>query len=208
MTTAQAAGQTQPIGSVTLTAAAPAGGAVVRLESSNTDVAKVPASVTVPAGSTTANFVVDTATVATRTTVTLFATYAGVQRTTTLAVTLPTPRASFTVTSPERGQDVCVLIDNGTGLDCRLNGSASEGRLSKWTWTLEARERITAEKPEPTFADIDSTCAFVSGATALTDSIGNYLNMTVTLQVEDRDGTRSSPSSRTIKLYLSNACGF
>ena len=208
MSTPQAAGQTQPIGSVTLTAAAPAGGAVIRLESSNTDVAKVPATITVPAGSTTANFVVDTSTVPTRTTVTLFANYAGLQRTTTLAVTLPTPRASFTVTSPERGTDACVLINNGAQLDCRLNGSASEGRITRWIWTLEVKEKIRGDKPEPSFADIDSTCAFIAGSTALTDSNGNYLNMSVTLEVEDRDGTRSSPTTRTVKLYTSSACGF
>ncbi len=208
MSTSQAAGQTQPIGTVTLTAGAPSGGAVVRLESSNTDVAKVPASVTVPAESTSANFTVDTSTVSTRTTVTLNAIYAGIQKSTTLAVTLPTPRASFTVTSPERGSDACVLINVGRQLDCRLDGSASEGRLTRWLWTLEAKEKIIGEKGEPIFADIDSTCAFVDGLTASTDSNGKYVNMTVSLQVEDRDGTRSATSARTIKLYTNGNCGF
>ncbi len=208
MSTSQAAGQTQPIGTVTLTAEAPAGGAVVRLESSNTDVAKVPASVTVPAGSTSVNFTVDTSTVPTRTTVTLNAIYLGVQKSTTLAVTLPTPRASFTVTSPDRGSDACMLINLGTALDCRLNGSASEGRLTRWLWTLEAKEKILGDKNEAIFADIDSTCAFVDSLTASTDSNGKYVNMTVSLQVEDRDATRSSTNSRTIKLYTNGNCGF
>src|SRR3989449_9192045 len=44
------------IGTVTLSAAAPAGGAVVTLSSSDATVATVPASVTVPAGSTRATF--------------------------------------------------------------------------------------------------------------------------------------------------------
>ena len=47
-------------GKVTLTAAAPAGGAVVTLTSSNTNAATVPASVTVAAGATTATFAITT----------------------------------------------------------------------------------------------------------------------------------------------------
>ena len=47
-------------GTVTLSAAAPAGGAVVALTSSNTNAATVPASVTVAAGATTATFAVTT----------------------------------------------------------------------------------------------------------------------------------------------------
>ena len=47
-------------GTVRLTAAAPAGGFTVALRSDNTNAATVPASVTVPAGSTSANFPVTT----------------------------------------------------------------------------------------------------------------------------------------------------
>jgi hypothetical protein len=208
MTTAQAAGQSQPIGSVTLPAAAPAGGAVVALESSNTDVGRVPASVTVAAGATTATFVVDTSTVSTRTTITIGAIYAGVERTTTLTVTLPPPRAVFTVTSPTRGQDQCVLIENGLLLDCRLEGRPSEGRIVRWRWTLQARERIFADKLESAFNEIDTGgCRFVNGATATTDNFGKYIDMTVTLEVTDRDGDGNT-ASRTIKLYTIEVCGF
>jgi hypothetical protein len=51
-------------GTATLTAAAPAGRAVITLSSSNTAVATVPASVTVAAGSTSATFTVTTQAVA------------------------------------------------------------------------------------------------------------------------------------------------
>lgn len=201
-------GQAQPVGTVTLTAAAPAGGAVVRLESSNINAARVPSSVTVAAGATTATFVIDTATVETRTTVTFTATYADLARTTTLSVTLPRPRASFTVTSPARGQDACVLIGGGPQLDCRLEGRASDGRIVRWRWTLEARERVTADKPESAFNEIDTNgCGFVNGATTSTDSFGKYMDMTVMLEVTDRDGD-SNTASRTIKLYTNGLCGF
>jgi hypothetical protein len=48
-------------GTVTLSAAAPAGGSVVQLRSSNTALATVPTSVTVAAGARTAVFTVTTA---------------------------------------------------------------------------------------------------------------------------------------------------
>jgi hypothetical protein len=200
-------GQTQPIGTVTLTAAAPAGGAVVRLESSNLNAARVPSSVTVAAGATTATFVIDTATIDTRTTVTFTATYADLARTATLTVTLPRPRAVFTVTSPTHGQDACVLIRQGLELDCRLEGRASEGRLVRWRWTLEARERVTTDRPDSAFNEIDVTCNLVNGATTSIDSDGAYVPLSITLEVTDRDGDQNT-SSRTVKLYTNGTCGF
>lgn len=60
--TSVAAGNTST-GTVTLSAPAPAGGAVVTLSSGNTALATVPASVTVAAGATSANFTVSTSSV-------------------------------------------------------------------------------------------------------------------------------------------------
>jgi len=76
-------GQTIQV-SLTLSAAAPAGGAVVTLTSSNA-AAKVPASVTVPAGQGFATFNVTTSPVATTTVVTITGTY-GVSQTATITV--------------------------------------------------------------------------------------------------------------------------
>ena len=203
------ASQTQPTGTITLTAAAPSGGAVVRIESSLTEVVKVPASVTVPAGSTTATFRIDTATVSTRTTATITATYSGVARTTTLAVTLPPPRASFTVTSPTYGSETCGLISNGRELDCRLDGRGSDGMLVRWSWVLEVQERIVAQRVDPVFAEIDTDCRLVTGANLRSDSEDRkYVNMTVSLEVQDRDGSNSPRATRTIRLYTNGNCGF
>jgi hypothetical protein len=73
-------------GTVTLTSAAPAGGATVALTSSNTALAKVPASVVVPAGSTTATFTATTFSAKKNTTVTITASYAGVGKSAGLTV--------------------------------------------------------------------------------------------------------------------------
>ena len=78
---------------VTLTAAAPSGGAVVSLSSSNTAVATVAASVTVPAGATSATTSVATSAVSSTTTSVISATRNGVTRSATLTVTAPAPPA-------------------------------------------------------------------------------------------------------------------
>src|SRR5207342_159623 len=65
-------------GTVTLSAAAPAAGAVVTLRSNKTTAATVPASVTVPAGATTATFPITSKAVAAGKVATITATYDGI----------------------------------------------------------------------------------------------------------------------------------
>ena len=84
-------------GTVTLSGAAPSGGARVALSSSNT-AASVPSSVTVAAGATSATFTVGTSAVAASTTVTISAAYGGATRSVSLAVT-PAPPPPPTVSS-------------------------------------------------------------------------------------------------------------
>ena len=73
-------------GHVKLNSAAPAGGRVVTLTSSDTSAATVPATVTVPAGSIIASYTVTHLTVATSKTTTITATAGGTSVTTTLTV--------------------------------------------------------------------------------------------------------------------------
>ena len=75
-------------GNITLTGAAPSGGAVVALSSSNT-AATVPATVTVAAGSTGATFSVSTLAVSLSTPVTISSSHGGISRSATLTVTPP-----------------------------------------------------------------------------------------------------------------------
>jgi len=75
---------------VTLTAPAPAGGAVVSLTSSNIGAVTVPATLTVPAGGTSATTSsVATSAVSSTTTSVISATYNGITRTATMTVTAP-----------------------------------------------------------------------------------------------------------------------
>ncbi len=85
-------------GTVTLSGAAPSGGAVVTLSSSNTMAARVPSSVTVAAGATTASFTISTSTVASLTTVSISASYGGATRSASLTVA-PAPPPAPTLSS-------------------------------------------------------------------------------------------------------------
>ena len=77
-------------GTVTLSGAAPAGGAAVTV-SSGGSAASVPTTVTVPAGATTASFAITTSSVTSSTPVTITASFGGATRTATLTVTAPAP---------------------------------------------------------------------------------------------------------------------
>jgi hypothetical protein len=81
-------------GTVTLSAAAPSGGAQVSLSSSDTATAQAPSSVTVPAGATSATFTVTTSAVAASTSVTISASFTGVTQTASLTV-MPPPRPTL-----------------------------------------------------------------------------------------------------------------
>src|SRR5262249_23526095 len=74
-------GGTTSTGTVYLNNAAPAGGTVIALSSSNTALATVPASVTVAAGATSTTFTVSTSSVAVSSSVTISASQSGVTRT-------------------------------------------------------------------------------------------------------------------------------
>ena len=98
VTPAAVTGGAGSTGTVTLGTAAPAGGAVVTLASSNINAATVPASVTVAANATTATFAIATKAVTAVTAVTITATKSGVAKTATLTVNPPAALAGVTVT--------------------------------------------------------------------------------------------------------------
>jgi hypothetical protein len=83
-------GGTSSSGTVTLSAAAPAGGAAVAVSSSS-GAASVPGTVTVAAGATSATFGITTSSVTTSTPVTIAGSFGGASRTATLTVTAPAP---------------------------------------------------------------------------------------------------------------------
>ncbi|HEY7388336.1 MAG TPA: SBBP repeat-containing protein, partial [Bryobacteraceae bacterium] len=97
---ASVTGGTGSTGTVRLSSAAPAAGAVVTLASSNTNVATVPASVTVAAGATNATFAITTKAVTTTTVMTITATYNGAAQTATLTVNPPAAALAAIAVNP------------------------------------------------------------------------------------------------------------
>jgi hypothetical protein len=88
------------LGTVTLTAAAPAGGALVTLSSASSAVS-IRDTIAVGAGATSAKFPLDTAVVAATTATTLSASYGGVTRTTTFTLNPePSPAIAALAVSP------------------------------------------------------------------------------------------------------------
>ncbi len=76
-------------GTVTLSAAAPSGGAIVKLSTSNTSLAQVPATVTVPAKARSATFTITTSTATSQQTATITGTYNSSSQKATLTVRVP-----------------------------------------------------------------------------------------------------------------------
>jgi hypothetical protein len=101
-------------GTVALTAPAPAGGAVVTLSSSEFACFYLPASVTIPAGATTAQFTVTSAVA--RATTEIKAIYKGVEKTARLESVYPTVTALTCAPNPVIGGNptVCTVTLNGT----------------------------------------------------------------------------------------------
>ncbi|MCU1658597.1 MAG: hypothetical protein JWO57_3253 [Pseudonocardiales bacterium] len=132
-------------GKVTLTAAAPSGGAQVTLSSSKTATASVPASVTIAAGGTSATFTVSTSAVSTPTSTTIGALYGGASATTTLTVTPPGQSATLTVTATGRSGTTITSNPPGIKVTVGTTGSApfpdgstitltaSSGRSAVWS---------------------------------------------------------------------------
>ncbi len=131
-------------GSVTLTSAAPTGGADVALSSSNPAVASLPASVTVAAGATSATFSVSTSTVGANTNVTITGTYEGTSRTATLTVTPvpppppPPPGGTATLTVTASGRSGERVTSSPAGINVSVPGTQAASFTTGASITLSA----------------------------------------------------------------------
>jgi hypothetical protein len=148
------AGGQSATGIVSLTGAAPANGATVTLASAN-PAASVPSSVTVPANASSANFPVNTSVVSSTTVGNITATYAGVNKSTTLTVTAPTPAALASLTL------------NPTTV---VGGSSSVGTVTFDKATTSALV-VTLASNKPTKASVPANVTLPAGASSATFNI-------------------------------------
>ncbi len=190
-------GGTSSTGTVTLAGAAPAGGAVVTLSSSNTAAAQVPASVTVAAGATAATFTVTTFAVASSTTATISGTY-GVTKTGNLTVTPPTLTGNGSGVTVSPTSVVGGISSTGT---VKLTGPAPAGgavvTLSSSNTTAAQAPASVTVAPGATSATFTVTTSPVSSnaSVTITGIYGVTRTATLTVTVATLSSVSLSPTS-------------
>lgn len=207
LSAASVAGGGQVIGNVTLSGAAPAGGAVVSL--SSVDPISVPESVTVAAGSRTATFTIATRTVGGTFTGTIAAAYGGVSASAALSVTQPlVATASFGVAS-QTESETCKVMDGGSALNCAFNGTTSTapGRIIAWDWSYGVSTSLALTTSGPVLAVPPFDCALLPPAPL---PPGNqWFTLTITLRVRDDLGNVSALAvNNDARVIPQGACGF
>ena len=199
-------GGTAPQGTVQLNGPAPAGFAVAR-QSTDTSVATVPASITVPTDSASATFQVSTRPVPGTRQVDLVASRAGVSRSSTLGVQPPAP-VGFAF-SPQLIGD-----DTSTGR-ITLNGPAPGGTsvalrgLNTTTANFSAIEAVQPNATQVTFA---ATGQFFTGANRSVIIAASYLRGTrqAILTVEgakEKEGEKLSLKEKEDEFLISGRSG-
>jgi hypothetical protein len=194
---------------VTLTTAAPSGGITIDLSTSDRDFARPASStVTVPAGSTSATFRIETTTVAESKDIQITARYQSVAINQILRVTIPPPVARFTITGSARGEDKCSLSNASADTDCRVDASASGGfpRFYIFTYTIGSTTVTDAKTDKVGDVEISSGCDFFKDRSLNDDNGDKYINVDVGLVIEDREGTRSSKTTKTVRFYTNGFC--
>jgi len=145
-------------GTVTLTAAAPTGGALVALTSASA-AATVPAGVTVAAGATGATFNIATSVVAATTVTTIGASYDGVNNTTTFTVNPPPPPT------------LAALTLNPTTV---VGGTPSTGTVTLSGPAPAAGIAVALTSSNTKVARVPASVTIPAGATAQTFTVTTY----------------------------------
>ncbi len=192
---------------VTLTAPAPAEGAVVTL--SGGDPISAPPTVTVPAGQVGVTVTVLTRAVGGDIPATLTASYGGGTASASLSVTRPTvARAVFGVTGSTQ-TETCTLSNDGKTLDCVFDGSESSapGKITSWEWTYGAITSRTETTTTPVLDKPAFDCSLIPPA-PLPAGTG-WLTMAVSLKVRDELGNVSAAATHgDVRILPQGSCGY
>ena len=208
LSAASVVGGTSVTGTATLTTAAPAGGAVVTLSSA--DPLTVPPSVTVPAGSATATFIVSTRLVAGTIAGTVTGSYGGASASASLSVTKPTvATARFGVTGPTE-TDTCTVTDGGNTLNCTFNGSTSTAPVNiiAYEWSYRVAATLTQTTAGPVLTMPAVGCGWLPPP-PLAAGAPLWLPLTVTLKVRDDLGNVSAEAiNNGARVFPQGVCGY
>jgi hypothetical protein len=212
-------GGTASIGTVTLSAPAPAGGAEVPLSSSNAAVAPVPASVTVPAGATSASFTVSTSPVTASTSVTIGAANYSTLLTVT-PTTIPsslsltplsviaggTSTGTVTLSAPAPAGGAVVALSSSNSVATVPTSVTVAAGATSTTFTVSTSSLTACA---PVVATISATYGGVTRSAGLTVT---PTTDTVTIQQADyfasrrqlRVGAKSTSSTATLQVYVTS----
>ena len=208
LSAASVVGGNSVTGTAILTAPAPAGGADVTLTAG--DPLTVPASVTVPAGATSATFNVATRLVAGTIAGTVTGAYGGASASAALSVTKPTvATASFGITGPTES-DTCTMANGGNTLNCAFNGTTSSapGNIVAYQWTFRAGTTISETTTGPLLTSPAVTCSWLP-APPLPAGGFQWLPLIVTLTVRDDLGNVSAVATNAgARVFPQGVCGY
>ena len=182
--------------------------AVVSLTNSNTGLATAPASVTVPAGATSATFAINTNVSATSGNAVISGAFGGTTQQDTLTVNPPAIVPIVLVTGPS-GNNTCRIQTGGATFDCTFDGSTSVGAIASYAWAYSfAGNTVTVAPSTNSRLQNPSTngCSIFGGLTSAT--AGNVL-LQVTLTVRNSGNlvVTSQPLGVTVRSNTP-ACGF
>ena len=206
---AAVSGGTPAQGTITLTAGAPAGGATVSFASNNAAVAATPASVTVPAGASSAAFDITTVDVASPTAVQITGTYSGQARSATFTVNPAPLTPIFSVVSDSKGQDACAIIGAAL-LDCVFDATPSTGSIEEYRWTYFVGNSMASENTVNAETRPMSGCGFLGGQASTTVGGVEFIQMEVHLVLREA-GTGNLGNeavNANVRMFPNGQCGY
>ena len=172
-------------GTVTISAPAPSGGLAVPLSSSDTTVASVPASVTIPSGGTSTTFNITTFTVAQSTPVAITASFGGMNRSATLAVNPPIPATLALTPAAVEG------------------GSTTQAVVSLTAAAPPSGDLLHLAVSDASAAGVPDTVSVVGGAASATFAVSTVaVASTRTVTVTASDGSTTVSAVLTVNPLL------
>jgi hypothetical protein len=193
-------------GTVTLTAAAPVGGAVVAL--SGSDAVIMPSSITVATGATNATFPISTRSGGGAASVTITASYGGGSASAVLSITRsPVAVARFGITGPTE-TETCEMSNGGRQLSCTFDGrtSSAPGTIIAFDWSYSVAGTFAQTTSGPVLSNPAVDCSLLPPPPL---PPGNpWFTLTVTLKIHDDRGNVAETTDRGARLLPHGTCGF
>ncbi len=169
-------------GTVTLSAPAPSGGAIVSLASTDTSVATVPDTITVPTGATSTTFPVSTSPVSSSTSVIISGSYNGTAQSASLTVT-PPPLPTVTSLSLSPSSVLGGPLGSSTGTVTLSRPAPSGGAV------------VSLSSSKPSVASVPASVTVPARATSATFTVNTsvfIVSTTVTISGSYNSTTRSA----------------